>query len=143
MPWNQETPLGYFFEICISLICMESYLIDNGAFLLLFISICLHHWAFYKMFQKSLKALDRHDNIRKTKEHIHHLVEFYILIKEWVWQRNAEHFNLNYSNAFSFPSWFLESAKVYSHIVLIQLACSMLFLSCILFQLDLVIILLI
>lgn len=82
LPWDQETPLGYFGEICISMICIEAYLLDNGALVLLFISMCLHHQAFYKMFQHSLLKLNRPDKNRNDKKHICNLIRFHISVKE-------------------------------------------------------------
>lgn len=82
LPWNQETLFGYFSEICISMICIEAYLIDNGELLLLFISMCLHHQAFHRMFQNSLKKLDRINKNRNNEEYICGLIRFHISVKE-------------------------------------------------------------
>lgn len=82
LPWDQETFLGYIGEMVVSMICMEGYLIDNGALLLLFISMCLHHQAFYRMFRNSLCKLNRPDKRRNDKEHLCNLIRFHISVKE-------------------------------------------------------------
>lgn len=46
--------------------------------------------------------------------------------------------NFSWNNANNLISWFLESAKVYSSFILIQLICSMISMTCVVFQLDLV-----
>lgn len=83
LPWNQKTAIGYSAEIFISIIFAETYMIVNGGFLLLYISTCFHHNAFYQMFKYSLQSSGR------TKVKIDHqtlckLVGFYVRIKEWV-----------------------------------------------------------
>lgn len=51
-PWNQETAIGYLYEICYDLIIVEIYWVCNGSLLVLFVSICLHFQAFYEMFEQ-------------------------------------------------------------------------------------------
>lgn len=65
----------------------EAYLIVNGVFLLLFISMCLQHQAFYGMVQHSLNEFDHHshhsDGGRANKEFLCKLIRFHIMIKKW------------------------------------------------------------
>lgn len=67
MPWNQKTSLGYFVEICASFTVVESYMVVNGTFLVLFLSMCEQHQGFYRVAQHLLKGLDQVHN-RKTVE---------------------------------------------------------------------------
>lgn len=58
LPWSQDHPLGYagtmFFEI---MVCL-AYLTYVGVFLLLFISLCLIHRAFYRKFRHLMRKFD-------------------------------------------------------------------------------------
>lgn len=83
LPWDQETLFGYICEIVLSLVCIEAYLLFNGALLLLFISMCLHHRTFNKMFQYSLQKLDHDDNQRNDRLFICKQIRFHISVKEY------------------------------------------------------------
>lgn len=83
LPWNQRTPLGYAMEMFFSVFNADFYFIVNGAFLLLFISICKHHEAFYKMFEHSLRKYDQNDTDRMDKKSLCDLIRFHILVKEF------------------------------------------------------------
>lgn len=66
LPWNQDTLLGYLAEIVSIVVTDEAYLLTSGAVLLLYISMCLNHRAFYDMFQYLLKdPPNRQQNHRK------------------------------------------------------------------------------
>lgn len=80
LPWNQSTPLGYFGETCYSVLTCESYLIVNGAIMLLFVSLAWHHHAFYKMFQISLSDLE-HSNGGDDTHKMHDLIRFHNMVK--------------------------------------------------------------
>lgn len=82
MPWNQQTKLGYFAEMCHSIVVTIYYFLFNGVFLLTFIGLCLHHQAFYQMFQHRLRTHDDPD--QNNAEILRHLVCFHISVKEWV-----------------------------------------------------------
>lgn len=82
LPWNQETLVGYIGEIWFDVIVSESYFITNGAILLLFMSICLHHQAFYRMFEKSVQELDHFDSKRNDEELLCNLIRFHVRSKE-------------------------------------------------------------
>lgn len=83
MPWDQsEIPLGYAGDLFVEVLIGEAYMIFNGSFLLLFISICLHHQAFYKIFQIALRKLDFSDANRSDETTLCQLIRFHILVKE-------------------------------------------------------------
>lgn len=60
-----------------------SYLIGNGVPLILFISMCLHHQAFYKMFQYSLEQFNVSE--RKRNDEINDIIRFHVLTKRLVY----------------------------------------------------------
>lgn len=81
-PWDQQTPIGYFAIILFSNLAAQAYLLTNGITLLLFISICLQHRAFYKVVEHSLRKLDYKDGKRLDKESLCKLIRFHMMIKE-------------------------------------------------------------
>ncbi|XP_055305901.1 odorant receptor 22c-like [Sitodiplosis mosellana] len=115
LPWDQETLMGFGFATCFDLFGADSYFISNGSLLLLFISMCLHHEAFLKRFQQEMSKFDHTLENTKHRDILCKLVRFHIITKEW----------------------FLQSADTYRHFVLVQLISSVIFLACIVFQLDL------
>lgn len=117
LPWNQKTPIGYTIEIIHTLITTQCYYSFNGLFLLLFITICLHHQAFYKISQHAIEIWEQPDNKINDKMFLRDLIQFHVITK----------------------TWFSQTTKIYSYIVLVQLICSMLMMACLTFQLDLVI----
>lgn len=62
LPWNQTTFLGYIGELSLNFPIIAGYWVVNGTFLLLFIAICQHHQAFYKIFKHSVNKLNQIDN---------------------------------------------------------------------------------
>ncbi|XP_055309901.1 odorant receptor 47a-like [Sitodiplosis mosellana] len=114
LPWNQYTPLGYVGETIFSVLTCEAYLIVNGAIMFLFISLAVHHEAFYKIFRLSVRKMGQSQKECRDKENLRNLIIFHNMAK----------------------SWFFESAAVYSLLVMILLICAMLALSCLLFQID-------
>lgn len=83
-PWNQQTLLGYFAEICCSIMMGEAAGIISGLFLLFFISMCLYHHAFYHMFRNMIKKLDPNDQPLRHKQLLCELIHFHIKAKRWV-----------------------------------------------------------
>lgn len=85
-PWDKTTMLGYFGEIVQTWIAAEIYLIVNGVALVLFISICIHHRAFYKIFKHSIHEWN---SCQKNQNHdedrgsifVRDLIHFHILVK--------------------------------------------------------------
>lgn len=62
-PWDQTTYVGYVTEIIATVLIVCGYLILNGIPLLLFISICLHHRAFYRVFKQKIDKIKQWDEI--------------------------------------------------------------------------------
>ena len=56
----------------------------NGTILLLFSSVCLHHLAFYKMFEHTLHQLDQPRNKRNDKKLLCELIRFHNTVKALV-----------------------------------------------------------
>lgn len=144
LPWNQETLLGYFGETCYFVVVSLSYLIINGTFMLLFISLCLHNGAFYEMFHHFIRKWEESDENRNDVEFLHKLIEFHVSTKKWDqtnWMRRQVIFNANNLVYIEFSSvcrWFFMCTEVYRQYVMIQLLCSAIMLACAFFQLDLV-----
>lgn len=84
LPWNQQTAYGYFWEICFSILASLHFLISNAAVLIFFISMCLHHRAFYQIFQQSVGKLEYCDKYRNDSKFICELVRYFVLVKEYV-----------------------------------------------------------
>lgn len=87
LPWDRETPLGYFGEIWFGTVSGQPYFLLNGVILLLFISMCLHHRAFFAIFQHNLRDLDkanRKRDIKATKYFICELIRFHSMVKGWI-----------------------------------------------------------
>lgn len=80
-PWNQQTPIGYIFELILDIASAEGYWIGCGSLLLLFISINLHHRAFFEMFRHLLRDLDQFDQ-HKDQHLFHKLIQFHKSVKE-------------------------------------------------------------
>lgn len=78
LPWNQHTLIGYFGETFATLLIGEAYGIANGSLLLLFVSLCMHHQAFYQMFQYSTSKLES----RNAQEQLCKLIRFHSSVKE-------------------------------------------------------------
>lgn len=131
--------IGYFGEIFYVIAVIQAYMFTNGGILLLFVSISLIHQAFSKMFLHSLNELNEMDNNRLRRKFTCKLIRFRSCVKESVDCNLNEHKELLFQclNCFSFR-WFFDTADIYSLIILIHTICSMLFLTCIIFQLDLV-----
>lgn len=84
LPWDVETAIGYCGEITFHTYAGQGYIFFNGTLLLLFIAICLHHQAFYKVHQHLLNAFDRVDERRNNEEHLRKLINFQVSIRRYV-----------------------------------------------------------
>lgn len=80
LPWNQRTPIGYFAEICFSVVVGVHFVLVNGLFLLFFVAICLHHQAFHNIVKHSFDQL--HDGNGIDKQFLSNLIRFQLTIKE-------------------------------------------------------------
>lgn len=79
--------MGYFGEIIQTLIAAEIFLLVNGVPLVLFISICIHHQAFYKIFKHMIdewNARQKNQSADKDVEKFlaYDLIHFHILVKK-------------------------------------------------------------
>lgn len=77
MLWNQTTYFGYFGEVISLSLGAGTYLIASGAVMLLFISVCLHHRAFFKIFEHTIDTLKQCD-----KKSLCDLIRFHVTVKE-------------------------------------------------------------
>lgn len=82
LPWNQQTLTGYTAELCFVALFIGIYFISNGSFIILFISICLHHQTYYKIFQQSTLEFSHFNG--NHKELLCKLVHFHISIRKWI-----------------------------------------------------------
>lgn len=89
LPWNQTTFVGYFLEICFGNLAILTYMLANGAVLLLFMSMCIHHRAFFKMFKQFIYEAKRCDD----KQFLCKLMQLNISAKEWVKLQICFHFD--------------------------------------------------
>ena len=80
LPWNQLTIWGYFGEISYYEISCAGYIFVIGVLLLLFISICIHHHAFYQIFEHSINEANRTKQF--DKKYFYHLARCHIAEKE-------------------------------------------------------------
>lgn len=85
LPWDQSTPIGYFYKISFDTLVGVTYLVSNGALLVLFVSICLFHQAFSKMFEHSLRKLGESGGDHNDEELLCQLIQFHISVKKWVY----------------------------------------------------------
>lgn len=79
-PWNQNTLIGFSAELTMDMLMGGAYFFVNSVVLMLFISICLHHDAFNKMFRHSLHELDQSNQDRArerdNEERLRQLIDF-------------------------------------------------------------------
>lgn len=83
LPWNQTTAIGYFGETCLEAMIGYALATSSGSLLIFFISMCLHHRAFRKMFDHSLQKFNR--SVKKKPESakfLCNLIRFHISVKE-------------------------------------------------------------
>lgn len=82
-PWNQATLAGYLAEDFYIIFVAVVFGFVAGMILLLFISICIYHLAFYKMFEHSINKWNQNINEHQNDEQfIFDLIRFHIEVKE-------------------------------------------------------------
>lgn len=81
LPWNRTTPIGYLVYGCSFVAVIEGYFLANGALLILFVSICVHHEAFYEQFQYVIGKLDKDDAKRNNERVLCDLIRFHNITK--------------------------------------------------------------
>lgn len=118
----------------------ETYFLVNGAFLILFISICFHHRAFYKIFESTIEQLGNTNSSYNDKLLLCQLVKFHVSVTECVdsfsWllhlhQMNSDILVLN-------CSWFRMTADLYSRYIFVHLISDMVIMAGIMFEFDIV-----
>lgn len=82
LPWAQDTLIGYIGTTIYEILLGITYFIANGSLLLLFISICLHHEAFFKMFQHLLRKLETPDKHRNDTKYLCKIIRLQISARE-------------------------------------------------------------
>lgn len=81
LPWNQQTLIGYFGEICFDILTGEAFL-TSGSFILFFISLCLHHQAFFDVFENLANRLGQPNIKQNDKLILCKVIRFHILVKK-------------------------------------------------------------
>lgn len=93
LPWDTQTPLGYFNEILFSIGVCVVYLVMTGTIILTFVSLCLYHRAFYRIFPHSLRKIDNSGNGHEQKELLIELIRFHNSAKRYkkqlIWRFHA------------------------------------------------------
>lgn len=82
MPWNQSTFLGYIAEQNLMCFFGGTYMVGDGVVLLLFVSICMHHQAFYEMFEFSINEWNQLDANPNDDQFILDQIRFHISVKK-------------------------------------------------------------
>lgn len=138
LPWNQTTYLGYAGEISIDVMVTVGYLIANGSLLLFFMSMCIYHRAFLKIFEHSVDNLDAIKGRNKEKC-VLDLIRFHISTKKWepgidngVQLKMLIHVPL----FFQCCRWFIESAKIYSPFIILELICCTIIMAIVILYFD-------
>lgn len=125
LPWDQNTFAGWFGEHLVSHTIYISYCTINGAILSLFIGFCEYLHAFRNHFEASITKINDINGNKaanvlttriKMKSVLCEVIEFHNSIKDF----------------------FIETTELHSIFILLEMLSSMIFLSCGLFQLDLV-----
>lgn len=96
LPWNQTTLMGYSGEICVIISAGFASFAISGALLILFVSVSLHHQAFYKIFKYKLDAVDRCEENQCDEMFLRDLIRFHISAKEWVLQTHTFNYLTRY-----------------------------------------------
>lgn len=82
MPWDLTTPIGYICGSLFSITAGTSYFIINGTVLLIFVSIGLHHQAFYEMFLHLINEFERLKEKQNGKQHLCKVIDFHATTKQ-------------------------------------------------------------
>lgn len=78
MPWNQRTFVGFLAEVAVIFAFSVAILINYGVFILLFVSICIHHQAFYKMFKHLAQNLGSRNAGNSSKELLSRIIRLHV-----------------------------------------------------------------
>lgn len=91
-PWNQESIVGYIGEIVVDILSSNAFIFLYGQLSLLFISICIHFFAFNEMFARFVRELDDSTDETSKTESIQKLIEFHLKIKRCENETNSQLF---------------------------------------------------
>lgn len=93
--------MGYLADMTFESVFTFIYLNINGAFLVLFISICLHHRAFFKIVEELVRKWNENGNgngnkkrYKNDEEFLRNLITFHISAKRCGYERTFAHFNI-------------------------------------------------
>lgn len=81
MPWNRETPTGYFGEIIFGTISAQPYFLLNGVILLVYILMCLFHRTFFEIFSRLLRKLETPDKNENDVKIVFDLIRLHVQVK--------------------------------------------------------------
>lgn len=82
LPWDNETILGYYAEVIVNIASGDIHAAVVFTLLFLFVSICLHYQAFYKMFKYWVDEWNDKKRCSSNEKFICDLIRFQILVKE-------------------------------------------------------------
>ena len=83
LPWDQTTLLGYFGELMVIIAILLAYFTPTNTLLILFISMCFYHRAFYEIFKHTIDQFERQtDDDKCESKSINDLIRFRISVKE-------------------------------------------------------------
>lgn len=158
LPWNQQSLIGCIASRFYALLFGQSYVVLNGVFGSYFVSIVHHHNAFSRHYHALCEQLDeishKGNNGFEAKQTLTKIIKFHTAAKGYSlfifssFQRYFTIVHLKLFQLFSkwvlmilsliFPSLFLKSANIFSKAIMIQLIGGTIYVSCRIFQLDVV-----
>lgn len=82
LPWNQKTTLGYFGETGFIVFCGVWHIFAIGVMMLFYISMCIHHYAFYEMVANSFDKWNKRRKNENDVEFVCDQILFHVTVKE-------------------------------------------------------------
>lgn len=116
LPWDQKTFLGWLYNLLVGFVGGIGYVNVNSCFLSLFIGISIFHRAYQKLCRSLIDRIAKTNQPLECQNLLRTIIEMHLTAKDT----------------------FLQSAQTFSPCILIILMCSMVYLACSIFQLDLV-----
>lgn len=136
LPWNQQTIRGWIYETVFSVISSSLYLLTNVVFLTFFVAICEYHQAFLHYLKALLKEIKNVKDKSQVKVLLCDIIHFNISSKRYiVLFASLQCASTQFLKIFRF---FWETSDVYSLILLTQMLCIVLHMTCSVFQMDMV-----
>lgn len=81
LPWSNESIVGYVGEIIADIIIFDLFIFIVGHLFLLFISLCIHLFAFNRMYANFVNELDNANDEKDKVRIIRKVIEFHVDIK--------------------------------------------------------------